>query len=180
MEFIIRPVCENDAQDIHEIRLQEEVLPNILAVTSERVDSTREWLSDLNPNTQHIFVAEVMQDDGYTSKVVGIASMMISSRLRQRHCAAVGIMVHEDYHGKGVGTTLMNKLIDLADNWLRLVRIDLDVLECNQHAIRFYERLGFVKEGVKQMETIRYGEYVNSVFMARINTRALELATAKG
>ena len=174
MNITIRPVCENDARDIHEIRLQEEVLPNILSVPSETLEFTQSWLEDIQPATQHVFVAEIELDGGYETKVVGVASLVISNRLRQRHCAAVGIMVHEAYHGKGIGTALMHKLIDLADNWLRLVRLELDVLECNGHAKRFYERLGFTREGVKEMDTVRYGEYVGSVFMARINHRALE------
>ena len=173
MDFMIRPVCENDATDIHEIRLQEEVLPNILSVPSETVDYTREWLSDIDPAAQHIFVAEV-EHGGYDTKVVGVASLMISNRLRQRHSASVGIMIHKDYQGIGLGTALMEKLIDLADNWLCLVRLELDVLAGNEGAQRFYERLGFVQEGVKVMETIRFGKYVDSIFMARINTKASE------
>ena len=168
MDFMIRPVCENDARDIHEIRLQDEVLPNILSVPSETVDYTREWLSDIDPAAQHIFVAEIEHGD-YDTKVVGVASLMISNRLRQRHSASVGIMIHKEYQGMGVGTALMQKLIDLADNWLCLVRLELDVLAGNEGALRFYQSLGFVQEGVKIMETIRFGKYVDSIFMARVN-----------
>jgi len=175
MDFTIRPVCENDAADIHEIRLQEEVLPNILSVPSETLGYTKEWLSDIDPAAQHVFVAEIEQG-GYDTKVVGVASLMMSSRLRQRHSAGIGIMVHKDYHGTGVGTALMEKLIDLADNWLCLVRLELDVLEGNEGALRFYRRLGFVQEGVKVMETIRFGKYVNSIFMARINMTTIAAA----
>ena len=172
MDFSIRPVCENDARDINEIRLQEEVLPNILAVPSETVENIRDWLSDLNPSAQHLFVAET-DTGGYSPKVIGIVSLTISNRLRQRHSASVGIMVHKDYHGIGVGTALMEKVLDLADNWLCLVRLDLDVLADNQGALRFYKRLGFVEEGIKVMETTRFGKYVDSVFMARINMKAI-------
>ena len=31
---------------------------------------------------------------------------------------AVGLFVHADYQGRGVGTTLMETLLDLADHWL--------------------------------------------------------------
>ncbi|MCL2618107.1 MAG: GNAT family N-acetyltransferase [Defluviitaleaceae bacterium] len=168
MQYTIRPVCENDAYDIHEIRLQAEVLPNILSVPSETVDATRNWLCDTDPASQHIFVAEAQLDDG-SAKVVGIASMTISGRLRQRHVALAGIMLHKDYHGMGIGTNLMKQLIDLADNWLNLVRLELDVLSVNEGAMRFYERLGFEREGVKRMDTVRLGKYVDSVLMARIN-----------
>ena len=166
MNFTIRPVCENDSRDIHEIRLQDNVLPNILSVPSETLEQTLSWLSDIDPSNQHIFVAETNQD--YDTKVIGVASLMISGRLRQRHVAAVGIMIHQDYHGMGAGTALMHKIIDLADNWLCLVRLELDVLSVNDGAVRFYERLGFAKEGIKIMDTVRSGQYTDSILMARI------------
>jgi len=171
MKFKIRPAYEDDAADINDIRRQESVLPNILAVPSETSSHTEDWLSSIDPAMQHVFVAEVEHDG--EAKVVGIASLAISSRLRQRHSAGIGIMLHEDYHGKGIGTALMDAIISLADNWLMLVRLELDVLAVNEGAVRFYERLGFVKEGVKVKDTIRLGKYVDSIFMARINHKAI-------
>lgn len=78
-------------------------------------------------------------------------------------------MVHKDYQNKGVGTALMKALIDIADNWLMLVRVELTVFEDNKRAIHLYEKFGFKKEGVKQLAAIRNGKYVNELIMARIN-----------
>jgi len=147
------------------------VLPNILAVPSETSAYTSDWLSNIDPATQHVFVAEVEHNG--EAKVVGIASLAISGMLRRRHVGSIGIMLHEDYHGKGIGTALMDAIICMADNWLMLVRLELDVLAVNEGAVRFYERLGFVKEGVKVMDTIRLGKYVDSIFMARINRNVI-------
>ena len=38
------------------------------------------------------------------------------------HGAELGILVHTDYQNQGVGTALMKTVLDLADNWLMLVR----------------------------------------------------------
>lgn len=86
-----------------------------------------------------------------------------------RHSGSIGIMVHKDYQNKGVGTALINAIIDIADNWLMLVRLELTVFEDNEVAIHLYEKLGFAKEGLKRFAGIRNGKYVNEYMMARIN-----------
>lgn len=76
-------------------------------------------------------------------------------------------MVDPDYHGQGVGNGLMETLIDLADNWLMLVRIDLTVFMDNKAAIRLYEKFDFVKEGILKYGAIRKGHYEDLYLMAR-------------
>jgi len=74
----------------------------------------------------------------------------------------------------GVGTALMKALLDIADNWLMLVRVELTVFEDNERAIHLYEKLGFEKEGLMRLAAIslaaiRNGKYENQYIMARIN-----------
>ena len=77
-------------------------------------------------------------------------------------------MVHPDMQGMGVGSALMAALLDLADNWLMLVRLELEVFTDNERAIRLYEKLGFEREGLKRMSAVRGGRYVDEYVMARI------------
>ncbi len=57
---------------------------------------------------------------------------------RLYHSANFGIMVHRDYQNDGVGTGLMKAVLDLADNWLMLVRIELTVFCENERAIHLF------------------------------------------
>ena len=59
-------------------------------------------------------------------------------------------------------------MLDLADNWLMLVRVELEVFTDNVKAIHLYEKLGFEKEGCKRMTTVRNGRYVDEYVMARL------------
>ena len=59
------------------------------------------------------------------------------------------------------GDALLNEILDLADHWLMLVRVELEVFSDNEGAIRLYESLGFQKEGLKRMATVRGGRYVD-------------------
>ncbi len=55
--------------------------------------------------------------------------------------------VHDDFQNRGVGSALMAAMIELADNWLGLRRIELEVYADNAAAIHLYEKFGFVIEG---------------------------------
>jgi len=92
----------------------------------------------------------------------------VSTNHRLRHSGSVGIMVHKDYQGKGIGKALMNTLLDIADNWLMLVRVDLTVFIDNEKAINLYKKLKFVEEGIKRKAAIRNGKYEDEMIMARI------------
>ena len=154
----IRPARIEDAPDIHALRVLEGVRENILALPSERVSDTEEFIRSTK---EHLMVAEV---DG---RVVGMAGLVIPAMARQRHTAGVGIMVHTDYQGRGIGRALMEALLDIADNWLMLKRVELSVFTDNERAVRLYESLGFVVEGTKRYAAVKNGVHADEYLMAR-------------
>ena len=106
-------------------------------------------------------------------KVVGMLSLhTFPARPRRHHAAALGMSVHADWQGKGVGTALMRAGVDLADNWLGLTRLELEVYTDNEAAVRLYERFGFEREGLLRQHAYRDGRYVDSYVMARLRTPA--------
>jgi L-phenylalanine/L-methionine N-acetyltransferase len=76
--------------------------------------------------------------------------------------------VRDDYQGKGVGTALLRELIDAADNWLGLRRIELTVYTDNERAIRLYQRFGFEAEGTHRGYALKAGVYADALVMARL------------
>lgn len=104
--------------------------------------------------------------------VIGMFSVdTFPNRPRRRHAGLIGISVSEAWQGKGVGNALMQAGIDLADNWLNLSRLELEVYADNEAAIRLYERFGFEREGVLRQHAFRNGRYVDSIVMARLRFR---------
>jgi len=102
-------------------------------------------------------------------RVVGMLGVhTFPNRPRRRHVGAVGISVHDDWQGKGVGSALMRAGLDLADNWLNLTRLELEVFTDNEAAIRLYERFGFEHEGTLRQHAFRDGRYVDAYMMARL------------
>jgi putative acetyltransferase len=100
-------------------------------------------------------------------KVIG---MIFLSRFENRrsHAGAIGMAVHDAYAGRGAGSALMAAIVDLADNWLQLKRLELGVYADNARAIALYERFGFEREGLSRAYAWRDGAYVDSLAMARL------------
>lgn len=102
-------------------------------------------------------------------RVVGMVGLeTFPNRPRRRHVGRIGISVHHEFQGKGVGTALMAACVDLADNWLNLTRLELEVYSDNEAAIHLYERFGFQYEGKMRRHAFRDGEYVDSNMMGRL------------
>ena len=102
-------------------------------------------------------------------RVVGMLGLhTFPNRPRRRHAGAIGISVHAEWQGQGVGSALMRAGLDLADNWLNLARLELEVYTDNEPAIRLYERFGFEREGTLRRHAFRGGQYVDSYVMARL------------
>ena len=124
------------------------------------VASVRKFLEGVSPDNLLIgaFVDE---------RLVGTAGLHRSGG-RRRHVAGLGMGVADDLTGKGIGTALLRELLDAADNWLDIKRIELTVFHDNETAIRLYERHGFEREGLHRAFAYRDGAYVDAIAMARL------------
>lgn len=131
-----------------------------LRLPHQTVEETRKRLETVNPGQINI-VAEL---DG---EIVGDAGMM-RYQARRSHAASLGMGVHDDFTGKGVGSALLGELIDMADNWLNLKRLELTVYTDNAAAIALYRKFGFEEEGLLKAFAFRSGSYVDAYAMARV------------
>lgn len=174
MDYWIRPVEMKDARDLNALRRMPGVFENILGIPSEALKRSEAFLSGLDGN-HHQFVALTKMPSG-EELVIGTAGLGVGQNPRLRHIGSIGIMVHKDYQGQGVGRTLMEALLDLADHWLMLLRVELSVFEDNHRAIALYESLGFEKEGLKRLGAVRDGVYENEYYMSRIRPGGLDFS----
>jgi putative acetyltransferase len=78
------------------------------------------------------------------------------------------IAVSRHAQGLGVGSALMRAAIDLADNWLNLVRLELMVFAANEAAISLYRKFAFEIEGTARAFGFQAGRYVDVHTMARV------------
>ena len=111
--------------------------------------------SELISQTSVTFVAK---RDG---KIIGNARFTGGLKERTRHRGDIGISVLKSEWGNGLGSMLMESLIDFARNTAHAEVITLEVNQTNKRAIALYEKFGFKKTGVFEAFTKIDGKYID-------------------
>lgn len=159
-EIQIRPIRKEDISGLNEIRRQPAVTENTLGLPSERIERTEEFFNRLGPD-DHVFVAVT------GSTVVGMGALFVNSG-KLRNMGRLVLMVHGDFQNKGIGSSLLNTLLHLADHDLGLIRLELDVVVDNESAIHLYKKFGFEIEGRLKKAHFSRGEYQDIFIMGRV------------
>lgn len=160
-EIAIRATEPEDAEAIHALLRCPGVVRGTLQIPWRPLAYTRERFGSVRSD-EHGLVALLDQ------RVVGHLGLQIVQNPRRRDVGKFGMAVHDDYQGRGVGSALMAAMVDLADNWLGLRRLELEVWADNAPAIRLYKKFGFEVEGTGRQFAYRAGELVDALFMARL------------
>ena len=155
----IRAREPGDAAAIADVLSQPRVIWGTLQQPFVSVAARQKQIADSPPG--HTFLVAAI--DGC---VVGTAGLHPAESPRRAHAASVGMAVHDGFAGRGVGTALLRALLDKADNWLALKRVELTVWVDNTRAVALYERLGFEREGLLRAHAWRAGAYVDAFSMA--------------
>jgi L-phenylalanine/L-methionine N-acetyltransferase len=164
----IRRVELRDADAVAACMSDPAVARGLLQLPHGSAEFWRKRIADMpagNSATEIMLVAEL---DG---AVVGNAGFQPAMALRRRHAVNLGIAVMRQAQGRGVGSALMSALMDFADNWAGILRIELNVFTDNDAALALYKKFGFVHEGTSRAFALRDGQYADVHFMARLHPR---------
>lgn len=112
-----------------------------LANQKEAEDAARIWVS--YAKQKGVLSAEV------EGKLCGIANLYIQPCKKLAHQCLMAIIVADSYRGQGVGTKLLERLIELAKESFRIRLLHLEVYEGNP-AIHLYKRFGFEQYGTQR------------------------------
>lgn len=158
----IRRAEPEDYRALQQIHSQPRVVWGTLQVPFPSADAWKRRLSE-RAESRYWLVACI---DG---KVVGVAGLEQHTRSpRRRHAAELGMAVHDRWQGRGIGGALLGALLDVADHWFDVTRVELTVYVDNAPAIELYERAGFEVEGTLRGYAYRGGAYVDAYAMARV------------
>jgi RimJ/RimL family protein N-acetyltransferase len=107
-------------------------------------------------------------EDHATGAAVGHITLSVDERHRNGRISCV--LIAPAARGGGHGAALVNAILDMAFDELRLHRVGLGVFTHNATALRLYERLGFVREGVIRDSAHVGGEWWSSVEMGMLES----------
>lgn len=138
-------------------------------------EQERQWVQEhLDDPRKLALVAEAGDE------IIGSLSVENGPFQRTSHTGTFGVSVRQDWRGKGVGTAMIEFLLEWAETNPLVEKVELSVFSSNANAIRLYRRLGFLEEG-RRAKAIRLapGEYVDEVLMARFVKPGLAGATPR-
>ena len=162
INFTIRRAEPDDYKSMHQIFTNPKVIWGTLQLPFPSAELWRKRFAEPPEGTFNLLVC--VEDE-----IVGQLGLhTFPNHPRRRHAGQIGMAVRDDWHGKGAGSALMWAAIDLADKWLNLTRLELDVYTDNEPAIRLYKKFRFLIEGTLVNYAYRDGQYVDTYTMARL------------
>lgn len=124
------------------------------------VEKEVEWIERMNSNPDSLQLAGFI--DG---ELAGISGLQAGGAKRLAHNAEVGITVKREFWHLGVGTAMINALIEFARENTNIKIINLHVFADNERAINLYKKLGFVETGRRKNRFCVNGRYVDEIAM---------------
>jgi RimJ/RimL family protein N-acetyltransferase len=164
-EALIRPAREDDAPQLLALLRGMAAEPDIdlpwdetdFPLTEDRVRSLVQRTSD--SDTSLYLVAEA------AGEIVGELSLVGGRLKADAHAATLGMSVHRDWRGRGVGKALMHEAMRWAKANPALKRVELKVYSTNDRAIALYRRFGFEIEGTRRLAINKRGQLIDDYVM---------------
>jgi diamine N-acetyltransferase len=126
------------------------------------MDEAREFYERVRKDEQRAWFVIVLKEDG---RVIGEAGLLrIFPAWRTTDLSI--ILGERDSWGRGYGTEAIHLLLDYAFGCLKLHRVAIGVVDFNEVALRFYEKVGFKREGVQRDGYYFEHEYRDFVMMS--------------
>ena len=164
-EFTIRRAEPRDYEGVCRTFADESVYSGTLQTPFPSVEQWRKRMAEPAEN-DYLLVACAGDE------IVGHAGLHPTHKTpRRAHVMTIGMGIVAPWQHRGVGTALVAAMMDLADNWLNVFRIELTVYVDNAPAIALYKKFGFEKEGTLRAYALRDGRYVDAYFMARLRPK---------
>lgn len=121
-----------------------------------------EFLSKCQAIKNHVYLVAVIE-----SNIVGTVHFSAGQKIRIRHSGEFGMSVSKQYWGQGIGSLMLDTLIDWAKqtniDWAKqtniIRKINLRVRTDNRRAVQLYRKKGFQEEGILSNEMFVDGYY---------------------
>ena len=151
MDITVRPAKKEDHPAVERLlrqiaQLHANLLPEIFRPASQKYDA-QQFAAMLGDPNAPILVAQDEHGEvlGYAILQVKIVGENYPVLLPRTFLYLDDLCVDVDARGQGIGSLLMQGVRELAKS-RGIEKIELNVWECNEGAMRFYERLGFTTQ----------------------------------
>lgn len=159
---VLRPFTETDAAVMREI-IED---PEVVRFTGESdgeftLERLRSWYGSRSEQPDRLDLAVT---DRATGELVGEV-VLYEWDANARSCT-FRTLIGPRGRGRGLGTEATRLIVGHGFEQLGLHRVQLEAYGHNHRALRVYEKVGFVVEGVRREADLRDGQWVDWVMMA--------------
>lgn len=149
----LRPLQKTDEKDLHKLFLgipERERMFIKHRVTDIKI--IRDWCKNIDVGRNLPLVGVI------GGKIVGVATLHQQLGGWKRHIGRVSVLVHPDYRGRGLATTLISEIVDIARR-AGLEKVEAEFIGEQDAAMKMFAMLGFGKlvhleDYVKDMQAI--------------------------
>jgi putative acetyltransferase len=124
-----------------------ETSPYILRSAEEfrktSIEDEEKWIENHNNNERGGVIGAFHED-----RLMGIVDFGTYKSAKMNHRALLGISLHQDYRGEGIGELFFEILFILAKRIPNLDGLELSVMGDNKVARALYKKMGFVEIGL--------------------------------
>lgn len=109
-------------------------------------EQLNQYIKGANEENSNVYIYKVILDE--TNETIGHITLN-NIDLKNRSAGIGKVLIGDTrLRGKGIGKKMVNEMLKIAFDNLSLHRVELGVFAVNEPAIKSYEKVGFVKEGV--------------------------------
>ncbi|WP_052411548.1 GNAT family N-acetyltransferase [Streptomyces sp. NRRL S-118] len=162
-KVVLRPFTADDAPVMAEILADPEVLKytGTSADPEMSEDFLRSWYGSRNDRTDRLDLALVDRASG------GVVGELVLNEWDETHRSCnFRTLVGRAGRGRGLGTEAIRMFLAHGFEGIGLHRVSLGVYAFNPRALRVYEKVGFVHEGVEREVLLHEGEWIDSLTMS--------------
>lgn len=162
---VLRPLVATDADDMwHDLHDAEGMRLTGTHDTFER-EQIDEWCASRAEQDDRLDLAVI---DRATGQWAG--EVVINEWDPDNATCGFRIALAADSRDRGLGTEATRLIIDYLFDELEVNRVELDVFDFNPRAIAVYERIGFVREGVRRQALRWEGEFIDAILMSIVRS----------
>lgn len=124
-------------------------------------EEAKKGLDDLGKTEDRVFTGAFSNGE-----LIGIVRVSRYSGNNEKHRAYIaGLYVDSKFRRRGIGRELVRSAIDAAESHLRIRRLNLMVVSCQEAAVTLYESLGFRRCGTDSEAFSAKGEFFDEIMM---------------
>ena len=160
--LILRPLAEEDEFDIVNWRNQDYIISNMFSVKGPTIEEHRKWYENYLLSEDRVEYIITKKTDGKKLGTIGLSGIDRGSLK-----AEYGIILGDrNEWGKGYAKEASILLLNYAFLELGLKRIFLKVLAANTNAVKLYDSIGFIKEGLLRKDILKNDTFMDVIIMS--------------